>query len=152
MRGLMPIRAALVALALLLAAPVATLLTPATAHAQQSATLEAQVQVIVASSNGSGVDNALQSIAANLGRQFSLFDSFRLEANHRLILRVGETRSVTLPGGDTAQFELLSLTNGEAHVRIAIPGGSSTIRTRGGLVFVGGSLAPDGRIILAITT
>ena len=152
MRVLATSRALLAALTVLFVAPLTGVLTPSEASAQEVARLDAQIQVIVASSDGTGFDASLQPIAPNLTRQFSLFDSFRLDANHSLILRVGETRTVALPGGGEAAFELVSFDNGEASVRIAIPGGSSTITTRGGLVFVGGSLAPDGRIILAITT
>jgi hypothetical protein len=115
-------------------------------------TVNVDVQVIVASNDGAGVERALQPMQTNLTRQFSLFDSFRLASSHALILRVGETREVPLPGGGVATLEVVSLRDGAATIRIGIPGGSSTITTHGGLVFVGGSRAPDGRIILAITT
>jgi hypothetical protein len=115
-------------------------------------TVDARVQVIVASNDGSGVEQSLQPMQANLSRQFSLFNSFRLASSHTLILRVGEAREVPLPGGGVARLEVLSVRDGAASIVVEIPGGSSTITTQGGLVFVGGSRAPDGRIILAITT
>ncbi|MFT5992346.1 MAG: hypothetical protein ACI82G_001344 [Bradymonadia bacterium] len=133
----------------LTAAAFIVIAAPRDAAAQ---TVTAQVQVVEASNENGGVDGALSGVQGNLTRQFGQFDTFALFAQHNLVLQVGTPRRIDVPGAGNASVELLSLDGSEATLRVTIPGGSSTISTQGGLVFVGGSALPGGRLILAIQT
>ncbi|MCB9492612.1 MAG: hypothetical protein H6674_11165 [Dehalococcoidia bacterium] len=127
----------------------AATLSPSRAEAQQ---VSAEVRVILGTSGGGTVDAALSTLAPRLARQFAQFDSFRQHSSHRLTLVVGQAQSITLPGNQTATIELRSVTGGEQELRVSIPGGGTTLRTRGGLFFVGGASVPGGTLILAIST
>ena len=98
------------------------------------------------------VDPALASLAPRLTRQFSQFTAFRQFSQRSIPLAVGAPQRVTLPGDQVATIELRSAQNGELEIRVSIPGGGTTVRTRGGMFFVGGAPAPGGTVILAIQT
>ena len=128
------------------------LLTFAAPSEAQAQTVSVEVRVIVGSSGGGGVDNALSSLSSRLQRQFSRFNSFSQHGMQNFQLNVGQSRSVSLPGGGSASIQLVSVSGGEQELRIQVPGGGSTMRTRGGLFFVGGANVPGGTLILAIST
>lgn len=141
-----PLRLALLAL---LAFGALLAASPADAQAQ---TVSVEVRVITGSSGGGATDGALSSLASRLGRQFPQFNSFRQSGMQRFSLTVGQTQSVSIPGGQSASISLQSVSGGEHELRISVPGGGSTIRTRGGIFFVGGAQVPGGTLILAIST
>lgn len=140
---LTPLFTAFVALGLL------TFAAPSEAQAQ---TVNVEVRVIVGNSNGGGVDSSLSNLSSRLQRQFSRFNSFRQHGMQSFSLTVGQSRSVSLPGGGSASIELVSVSGGEQELRIQMPGGGSTMRTRGGLFFAGGANVSGGTLILAIST
>ena len=118
----------------------------------QAQTVSVEVRVIVGSSGSGGVDGALSSLSSRLTRQFSQFNTFSQHSQRRFSLGVGQSQSVALPGGQSATIELRSVSGGEQELRISVPGGGSTIRTTGGIFFVGGANVPGGTLILAIST
>lgn len=124
------------------------LAAPARAQAQ---TVTGTVRVITGS-NGGSTSASLNGLSARLARQFPQFDTFTEQGMQRLSLSVGQSQSIALPGGGTATIQLVSLSGGEQELRISIPGGGTTMRTRGGLFFVGGAQIPGGTLILAIST
>lgn len=132
-----------------LALGILTFAAPSEAQAQS---VSVEVRVIVGSNGGSGVDGALSNLSSRLQRQFSRFNSFRQHGMQNFTLGVGQSRSVSLPGGGTASIQLVSVSGGEQELRIQVPGGGSTMRTRGGLFFVGGANVSGGTLILAIST
>ena len=138
-----PLFTAFVALGLLMFA------APSEAQGQ---TVSVEVRVIVGNSNGGGVDSSLTNLSSRLQRQFSRFNSFRQHGMQSFQLSVGQSRSVNLPGGGTASVELVSISGGEQELRIQMPGGGSTMRTRGGLFFAGGANVSGGTLILAISS
>lgn len=125
-----------------------SLAAPAEAQAQ---TVSGTVRVITGSSGGT-TSASLNGLSARLQRQFPQFDTFQERGMQRISLSVGQSTSVSLPGGGSATIQLVSLSGGEQELRISIPGGGTTMRTRGGLFFVGGAQVPGGTLILAIST
>ncbi len=115
-------------------------------------TASVEVRVILGSNNGTGVDAALAPLQGQLTRQFSQFSGFRQHSVRSFNLSVGQTESVSLPGGGAATIELRGVSNGEQELRIGVPGGGTTMRTRGGLFFVGGARVGSDTLILAIQT
>jgi hypothetical protein len=136
---------ALTALAAALALLVAS---PAVA---QDTTVNAEVRVILGS-NGGQTDSSLSALVSRLNRQFPQFDTFRQHGMQRVTLTVGSARRIGLPGGQSATIELVSVSGGEQELRIVVPGGGTTMRTRGGLFFVGGARVQGGTLILAISS
>jgi hypothetical protein len=128
------------------------LLTFAAPSEAQAQSVSVEVRVIVGSSNGGGVDSSLSNLSSRLQRQFARFNSFRQHGMQSFQLSVGQSRSLSLPGGSSASIELVSVSGGEQELRIQVPGGGSTMRTRGGLFFVGGANVSGGTLILAIST
>lgn len=110
-----------------------------------------QVDVIVASNDGEGVDPALRAEAQRLTSQFSNFSSFKLAKTERVTLAQGVTNAVSLPGSSVARFTLQGFQNDRYQIQIAVPGGQTTFDARkGGMIFVGGPRAPNGTLILLI--
>lgn len=137
------------AFAALMAFAALTFAGSAEASAQ---TVNVEVRVITGSAGGGGVDSALSGLSSRLSRQFSQFNTFNQAGMRRFALNVGQSQNVSLPGGQSASIQLVSVTGGEQELRISVPGGGSTIRTRGGIFFVGGAQVPGGTLILAIST
>lgn len=138
-----------------LACSALALVLPESAYAQrpleisQADTVRAEVMVISATNGGEGVGPSLRRLEGNLLRQFGQFDSFRLDSRHTLVLAVGETRSLRLPGGGSASIRIEADGDGTATMVVSVPGGTSRIES-GGLVFVGAGSAGGGGVILAI--
>lgn len=113
--------------------------------------VQIQVDVIVASNDGSGVEAALRAQAQRLTSQFSNFNSFKLAKTERVDLTQGATSTVSLPGSSVARFTLQGTESDRYQIQIAVPGGQTTFDARkGGMIFVGGPRAPDGTLILLI--
>ena len=135
-------------LSMLLAFAAFSFASPAEAQAQ---TVSVEVRVIVGS-NGGGTDAALSGLESRLQRQFRQFSGFSQHGMRRFSLSVGQSQSVSVPGGQTATIQLVSASGGEHELRISVPGGGTTMRTRGGIFFVGGAQVPGGTLILMIAT
>lgn len=118
----------------------------------QAQTANVEVRVIVGNNNGGGIDSSLSGLSSRLQRQFAQYNSFRQHGMQSFSLSVGQSQSVGLPGGGSATIELVSSSGGQQQFRIQVPGGGSTMTTRGGLFFVGGSNVSGGTLILAIST
>lgn len=125
-------------------------LTISTGAAAQSR-VNVRVDVIVASSAGTGVDASLNAHRGRLEAQFPNFDSFRSQGVQQLRLATGETSSFGIPGGGTVRVTLVSAHEGRATFDVAVPGGSVRVETtHGSLFFVGGPRSPNGTVILMI--
>ena len=121
------------------------------ASAQDRANLS--VDVIIAGHDGAGVDPALAAHSGRLETQFSQFNSFRRADSSSFQLAPGATHQISIPGGQTVRFSLVSSRSGRYRITVQVPGGETTVESpAGGIFFVGGPRAPDGTIILLVRT
>lgn len=124
----------------------------ASAQAQSEA-VTIEVEIILASDDGAGVASELSAYAGRLQSQFGQFSSFRRLTSTSFTLRVGDDKSVGIPGVGSAGFRFAGLSGDRFKLDVSVPGGGTTVESpRGGFFFVGGPRAPGGTIILLIRT
>ena len=122
--------------------------SPAEAQAQ---TVNVRAQTILASNNGSGVDGSLSSIAGQLRSRFGQYSSFRQLQDNRIAMSEGQTRSISLPNGQTMTISFLGMSGSSYRLNVSMPGGGSTVTVGpGGIFFVAGPQHQGGLLVIAI--
>lgn len=114
-------------------------------------TVRVHVDVIVANNDGTDVDPALRAHAKQLRTQFRQFTNFRRASARAMVLTVGESQRIDLPGKGEAFFTFKGVEASQYIIQIKVPGGQTTLKARaGGMMFIGGPRAPTGTILLLI--
>lgn len=127
----------------------ALLFTAGSAFAQETA--QVQVDVIVANTEGSRIDPALDAHAKQLRAQFKQFTNFTRADTHTVALKENAPQRIDLPGDGHASITLKGMDGAQYILHLKVPGGHTTVKARArGMLFIGGPKAPNGTILLLI--
>jgi hypothetical protein len=99
-----------------------------TGNNHQIPTARVNVRYILGnSSTEQQMDSSLSGISGQLRSRFSTFHSFRQIGSLTLNLTQGSAQNISMPNGQTMQIALEGQQGNAYRIRIAIPGGSSTV-------------------------
>ena len=123
-----------------------------TGNNHQATTARVNVRYILGN-NGteSQMDSSLSGISGQLRSRFSSYRSFRQIGNSNLNLTQGSAQSISMPNGQTMQVSLEGKQGNAYRIRIAIPGGSSTVTVPANEnFFVAGPRHQGGNLIISL--
>lgn len=119
------------------------------AFAQEQARVH--VDVIIASDDGEGIDDALEPHAKTLQEQFPQFSHFTLQHSDDIALQEGQSQEIDLPREENATITLIEVDGPHYTLHLKVPGGQTTIKSRAkGKVFIGGPKALNGTLLLLL--
>ncbi len=145
------------ALALRGAGPFLLLALLAAPRGGAAATVQIRADVILASNQGTGIDERLGAAAKQLGDAFK-YSRYELQSSPSGAAQLGQPWQAALPGGRTLEVTPTAIAEGNyvLQVRVLGPKGdpvmTSSVRLRpGGSVFIGGPPHPPGVLIIALS-
>ncbi len=130
----------------------------AAARGGEAATVPVRAEVILASNQGTGVDERLSKIAKQLAEAFKGYSRYDLVSTHSGDAQVAQPWRAALPGERTLEVTPTAVSEGSylLQVRVLGPTGqqamSSNVRLPPGkIVFIGGPPHAPGVLIIALS-
>lgn len=123
----------------------------------EAATVPIRAEVILASNQGTGMDDRLGPVARQLSKAFK-YSRYDLLSTHGGDAQVAEPWRAALPGGRTLEVTPTAVSEGSYHLQVRVLSSkgeqlmNSSVRLRpGGSVFIGGPPHAPGVLIIALS-